>query len=139
MRNVTKKYTPEELKLRMQYSTQKGNSIKRRNIPFTITYEEWKEVWVSSGHLHEKGRKKGQYCMSRYGDVGPYSKDNVFIQLHSVNAAEGHTGIPNGPSKLKGTKKTEPSKLKGRPSGKKGQPWSEARKAAQKGKLYGKQ
>ena len=127
---MTKKYTAEELKLRTQYSNQRSMANRRR-IDFILTYDQWKCIWIESGHLHEKGRKRGQYCMSRVNDKGAYELGNVFIQLHSKNAADGHRGIPDGPSKLKGLKKTVPSKLKGVPSGKKGIPWSEARRNAQ--------
>jgi len=63
-------------------------SAASRGIPFELSFEEWLDIWVKSGHWNERGRKAGQYCMSRYGDVGPYSKDNVFIQLASDNSRQ---------------------------------------------------
>lgn len=67
---------------------------KLRGIDFLLTFEEWLQIWQDSGHLNERGRKKGQYCMARYGDVGPYSVENVKIILHANNVKEGLTGIP---------------------------------------------
>jgi len=32
--------------------------------------------WKQSGHLHERGCRKGLYVMSRIGDEGSYSSDN---------------------------------------------------------------
>lgn len=61
---------------------------KRRNITFNLTFEEWLAIWEQSGHLHERGTRKGQYCMARFGDVGSYAIDNVRIILHSENSSE---------------------------------------------------
>jgi hypothetical protein len=35
------------------------------------------EIWQSSGHLHERGRCRGQFQMCRLGDVGPYASSTV--------------------------------------------------------------
>jgi hypothetical protein len=63
-------------------------NAKRRNIPFLLTYEQWLRIWQQSGHLHERGCKRGQYVMARFGDTGPYSVDNVKIILVGDNHAE---------------------------------------------------
>ena len=65
----------------------KSNAI-RRNIPFLLTFEQWLEIWKQSGHLHERGRHRGQYVMSRFGDTGPYSIDNIRIITVGENHAE---------------------------------------------------
>lgn len=59
------------------------NHAKRRNIPWKFTFEEWFTVWLDSGHWEERG--PNGYCMCRIGDVGAYSKDNVYIASHSIN------------------------------------------------------
>ena len=74
-----------------QYMCQKKNA-RRRNIPWEFTYDTWFEVWVKSGHLDQRGSKRGQYCMSRYNDTGPYSPTNVFIQLITSNTRDGRIG-----------------------------------------------
>lgn len=61
-------------------------------VEFKLTFEEWLAVWVASGKLDQRGHKKGQYCMSRYNDIGHYEVGNVFIQLHSDNVREAQTG-----------------------------------------------
>jgi hypothetical protein len=75
-----------------QYIQHKGRAIAR-DIPFTLSYEEWYQIWFESGHIEERGRRRGQYCMSRIGDVGGYEKGNVFIQLHSKNVTAAHQGV----------------------------------------------
>lgn len=50
-----------------------------------LTFEEWLQIWVDSGHLHERGRKRGQYVMSRVNDLGSYEVGNVFIQTGKQN------------------------------------------------------
>lgn len=60
-----------------------GNPIEMK-----LTFEEWVQIWVNSGHLEERGKKRGQYCMSRVNDTGHYESGNVFIQLHSQNVRD---------------------------------------------------
>ena len=90
--------TKDELKLaKARFQSQRCEARTKRNIEWTLTFEEWLNIWLDSGHWHERGPRRGQYCMSRFGDKGPYSIDNVFIQLHSNNIKEGHLGKPKGP------------------------------------------
>ena len=78
-----RKYTGQEL-IDLKYRTHK-NGAKQRNIPFLLTFEEWWNIWDQSGHWEERGPKKGQFVMSRYGDKGPYAVGNVFIQSQRGN------------------------------------------------------
>lgn len=64
---------------------------KRKGINFLLTFEQWLQIWLDSGHYHEKGTKRGQYVMSRFNDVGPYSIDNVKIQTVGQNTKEAFT------------------------------------------------
>lgn len=58
---------------------------RERGIGFRLSFKRWLDIWETSGHLHERGRRKGQYCMSRIGDKGPYAVGNVQIILHTAN------------------------------------------------------
>jgi len=64
------------------------NRARRHNIEFLLTFDEWLQIWISSGHYHEKGTKTGQYVMSRREDKGPYSVENVYIQTVGDNNRE---------------------------------------------------
>lgn len=67
------------------YDDQLRHSDKR-GIPWLFTYESWLELWLTSGiPWYLRGRKSGQYCMCRYGDTGPYSPRNCFIDLTDNN------------------------------------------------------
>jgi hypothetical protein len=83
------------------------NGAKARGIDFNLTYDQWQDIWNQSGHWEERGNKRGQYCMSRYNDQGPYEIGNVFIQRHTDNIREAHKGKP---SPHKGIPKTEEHK-----------------------------
>lgn len=72
-----------------RYYEHRGRS-ERRNIDFLFTFGEWISMWKDSGQWENRGTKKGQYCMSRVGDVGPYSVENCFIQLTSGNTADAN-------------------------------------------------
>jgi hypothetical protein len=73
------------------FAKQKRTS-KARGIKFILSYEEWLKIWVASGHLANRGKQKGQYCMARFGDVGPYAAWNVEIITHQENSARGQLG-----------------------------------------------
>lgn len=60
-------------------------SAQRRGIEFLLTFEEWLRIWEDSGHLHERGKFKHQYCMARFGDRGAYVVGNVFITTMEEN------------------------------------------------------
>ena len=74
------------------------SNAKTRNIAFELTYDQWITIWLNSGHWHRRGNKRNQYCMSRYGDTGPYSVTNVFIQLTTENTKQGIIRV-RGPTK----------------------------------------
>ena len=65
---------------------------KQRKVPFELSYNEWITIWLESGKYDMMGSGKGKFCMSRYNDIGPYSIDNVFIQLHTDNQIQGVKG-----------------------------------------------
>lgn len=105
-------------KLKKAFYIQKWHAINLRNIAFHLTFDEWLQIWLDSSHLEERGCRKGQYCMSRYGDTGPYAIGNVFIQTSSGNVGDAQK---EKPSPLKGQPKSEEHKkkmsaaLKGKP------------------------
>jgi hypothetical protein len=77
-----------DLKIAKQkYGVQKAKA-KMRNVPFLITFEEWCDVWKASGKWEQRGCGKGKYVMSRKGDQGPYSVNNIIIQTHADNNIE---------------------------------------------------
>ena len=87
-----------ELKLaQMQYSQQRKNCGKRKDkngnpILFKLTFEEWLNIWLESGHYDQRGRCKDSYVMSRYNDLGHYEVGNVIISTHRRNASAGNKG-----------------------------------------------
>ena len=64
------------------------NSAAKRGIPFLLTYDEWFEIWSSSGRLTERGKRRDQYCMARKGNVGPYAINNVIIITNAENTRQ---------------------------------------------------
>lgn len=78
-------------KLRIAFSGQRSQA-KHRGIEFLFTFEQWFQIWVDSGHLHERGCKKGCYVMARIGDRGPYSIENVEIITQDDNHRQASVG-----------------------------------------------
>lgn len=65
---------------------------KYRQIDWQISFEDWSKIWDQSGKWEQRGRGIGKYCMSRIGDTGPYSADNVFIQECVKNSGDKFRG-----------------------------------------------
>lgn len=84
---------PSSKLLRLRFTEQKAVA-KRRGIPFLFSFDEWLQIWKTSGHLNNRGRKKGMYCMARLGDKGGYEKDNIEIILHAKNAGDARRRNP---------------------------------------------
>lgn len=64
---------------------------KRRGIEFQFEFEQWMKWWednLGPDWLSMRGCRRGQYVMSRPGDVGPYHPDNVKCVLSTVNNLE---------------------------------------------------
>ena len=73
---------------RGKYSESKRRA-RQRGIGFDLTFDQWWDIWQSSGHWHERGARKTGYVMRRTGDEGPYAVGNVYIGTHPENAMEG--------------------------------------------------
>lgn len=93
-----------------KYIDHKGNAAKR-GVDFLLTFEEWLDIWTKSGHYHERGSRRGQYCMSRYGDTGPYALGNIFIQLTSQNTSDAQNGVKDIPQTSESNLKRSKSML----------------------------
>jgi hypothetical protein len=81
---------------RRKYHTHKGGALNR-GIEWLFTFDSWIKKWEESGKWEQRGHKKGQYCMSRPNDQGPYSPDNVIIKTHQENVIEAKQGKKRGP------------------------------------------
>lgn len=81
---MSKKWKLENPK-RLAYINHKARA-KYRGIPFNLTYYDWLGMWGDK--ISKKGLKHNQFCMSRFGDNGPYSVDNVRIVTNSENHKE---------------------------------------------------
>jgi hypothetical protein len=78
------------------FRAQKQNAY-RRKIPFRLTFAEWLAWWeaFSPNWRELRGRKRGQYVMSRPGDKGPYALGNIEPRLHETNSAVSSPGRAN--------------------------------------------
>lgn len=70
----------------IKYIAQRSNA-NRRNIGFSISFADWWGIWEESGMWDQRGRGHG-YVMARYGDTGPYTKENVYICTSAQNASD---------------------------------------------------
>jgi len=73
----------------LQRYFQQRKAAQRRGIEWNFDFWTWLAVWEASGHLHERGRHRGQWQMCRSGDTGAYCSSNVRIDRMEANASEG--------------------------------------------------
>jgi hypothetical protein len=76
-----------------KYNEHRANA-KKRSIPFLLTFDEWVDIWLASGKWGQRGARKGQYVMARFGDKGAYEVGNVKICRAEENRAERNTNYP---------------------------------------------
>lgn len=66
---------------------------RSRGLAMELAFDEWMWIWIDSGHWYERGTRRGQYVMSRYGDKGNYALGNVHIQTAAANSAEAEVKV----------------------------------------------
>lgn len=91
----------EKITLAKQRYTEQRYIAKQRSIEWLFTFETWWDMWQQSGKWEQRGRKRGQWCMGRRGDTGPYSPDNVDIILVEQNSSDAQK-VNKGPASRKG-------------------------------------
>ncbi len=74
-----------------KYKIHKSHA-KQRGISWRMNYTIWVKIWLSSQHWHERGKRRDQYQMARFGDKGPYAPWNVRICTIQENQNEAHLG-----------------------------------------------
>lgn len=75
------------------YDKQKRHA-KERSINFYFNYPQWVNWWEANLGPHWftfRGRQKGQYCMCRKGDKGPYATWNVECKTVAENKKDACT------------------------------------------------
>lgn len=72
---------------------------KKRGIAWELSYEQWLEIWHTSGHFEERGTTLGKYVMHRHNDAGPYAVGNVqILVVEEHNQLAGALGnLAQGP------------------------------------------
>ena len=64
------------------------SGAKSRGIEWLFDLDSWIAVWGKSGMLHARGKRKDQYVMARFDDIGPYAPWNVRIIPAGENIRE---------------------------------------------------
>lgn len=82
----------ELIQAKQKFRNQKYKA-QQRGIDWQLTFDQWYKWWQDTGHWHQRGITAGKYVMSRYGDQGPYSLDNIFCQTRDDNCREGNVKL----------------------------------------------
>lgn len=73
-------------------------TAKFRGVAWELSLWDWWTIWQKSGKWSRRGRGRGHFVMCRKDDIGPYSKDNVFIDLacRNISSATRKADLPVG-------------------------------------------
>jgi hypothetical protein len=63
-------------------------AAKARGIEWRLSMIQWWRLWKQSGRWEQRGRKTGQFVMSRINDSGPYEIGNVHVQTCNENGRD---------------------------------------------------
>jgi hypothetical protein len=72
--------------IRYRTWVQQRNQAQWRDEGWTITFDEWKQIWADSGQWDNRGRERGCWCMSRQDWGLPWTTDNVAIITREEHA-----------------------------------------------------
>lgn len=75
---------------------QQRRAARQRGIEWQLSFEQWWDIWSSSGVYALRGCGIGKYVMARNGDIGPYAVGNVRIALWRDNLDEGPKKLGSG-------------------------------------------
>ena len=75
-------------KVTVTYKEQR-QSANYRGVGWEFSFFEWANIWLDSGKWAKRGRHVGEYCMCRNEDIGPYTKDNIYIDTVTNNLLDG--------------------------------------------------
>lgn len=70
--------------MRRTFTTARYNA-KRRGIPWSLSFEDWVQVWMQSGKYEQRGRRTGQFQMDREDNKQGYKAGNVRIVDGTTN------------------------------------------------------
>ena len=76
---------PEEHR-RYRTFVQQRNQANWREEGWTISFEDWKRLWAESGRWPNRGRERGDYCMTRRDWSTPWTVENAQIITRQEHA-----------------------------------------------------
>lgn len=86
--------TAAQSRMRYAYNMHKSD-VKRRNVPFLLSFDEWQSIWIESGKWEQRGVRRGQYVMARRDGKGDFELGNVRICLAEENHAQRNRNHPS--------------------------------------------
>jgi hypothetical protein len=74
-------------RLNRRFIQQRANA-KNRGISWCLSFDQWRDWWLSTGHVDERGRERGQWVMGRPYDSGPYELGNLLCLRAEDNVSQ---------------------------------------------------
>lgn len=86
---------------------QQRNQAQWREEGWTISFEDWKQIWDQSGQWHNRGRERGCYCMTRKDVYEPWTPENVHVITREEHALQQGQLVKQGYRSLAQTRHRE--------------------------------
>lgn len=74
-------------RLKRKFLTQRTNA-KNRGVAWDLSFDQWRNWWLATGHVDERGRLRGQWVMARPYDSGPYALGNLLCLRAEDNVTQ---------------------------------------------------
>lgn len=74
-------------RLGRRFIQQRANA-RNRGISWSLSFEQWRDWWLATGHVDERGRLCGQWVMGRPYDSGPYELGNLLCLRAEDNVSQ---------------------------------------------------
>lgn len=72
--------------MRVQFLDQRKNARLYGKKEWTLIFADWLEIWIESGHWHERGHHKNGYVLAMKDKRGGFTKDNVHVVTLKENS-----------------------------------------------------
>lgn len=74
-------------RLELRFLQQRA-SAKYRGVEFRLTFDQWRDWWLATGRVDERGKLRGQWVMARCGDRGAYELGNLQCMRAEDNVSD---------------------------------------------------
>jgi hypothetical protein len=70
------------------FNRQWRSAVQERGLDFEIAFADWVAWWLTEDRWANRGTRRGQFVMCRFGDLGAYRLGNIYCGTVTDNGRE---------------------------------------------------